>query len=157
DETVHTVVVILDNTAPTIAIVAPAPISYSHADTLTLAFSASDGAGSGVQSTIASLDGSSLLSNLPLTNGRSIDLLTELLLGPHSFTVESQAHVANNSNAAVAFSIVVTADSIQQDVTTFLSRGKIKNSGLANSLLAKLGAAASARARGDCRAAGNQY
>ena len=39
----------------------------------------------------------------------------------------------------------------------FLAAGKIKNDGLANSLLAKLRAAAAARARGSCQTADNVY
>jgi hypothetical protein len=57
----------------------------------------------------------------------------------------------------VSFSIVVTADSIKQDVNQFLAAGLIKSAGLANSLLGKLNAAADARSRGECGTAANQY
>jgi hypothetical protein len=42
-------------------------------------------------------------------------------------------------------------------VTQFLGAGKIKNNGEANALLAKLNAAANARAAGNCAVANNAY
>jgi hypothetical protein len=57
----------------------------------------------------------------------------------------------------VTFSIIVTAASIENDVNQFLAAGAIKNSGLANSLLAKLNAGEAARARGQCSVAANHY
>ena len=62
-----------------------------------------------------------------------------------------------NSEHSIVFSIVVTADSIQQSVSAFLAAHKIKNDGLAKSLLAKLDAAAAARARGECSVANAHY
>jgi hypothetical protein len=53
--------------------------------------------------------------------------------------------------------VIVTPDSIKGDVTQFLGAGKIKNNGEANSLLAKLNAAANARAAGNCVTANNIY
>jgi hypothetical protein len=50
----------------------------------------------------------------------------------------------------------VTADSIKADVYQFVSSGDIKGE-LANSLLAKLDAAAAALARGQCGTADNIY
>ena len=51
----------------------------------------------------------------------------------------------------------VTPESIKDDVNQFLQSGAIKNHGKANSLLAKLNAAAAARARGQCSTAANIY
>jgi hypothetical protein len=65
---------------------------------------------------------------------------------------------AGNADASsVTFTIIVTPDSIKDDVTQFLAAGKIKNNGEANSLLKKLDAAAKARAGGDCNSAANIY
>src|SRR5207302_2044758 len=127
----------------------PAAQAYTHTDTLTLAYSTSDGAGSGVASATASLDGSTTLNGHGLPSGQAIDLLTELSVGAHSFSVEGVDRVANHGIATVAFTIVVTADSIKDDVNRFLAAGLIKNGGMANSLLSKLSAAAAARSRGD--------
>jgi len=156
-EAPHSVTVVLDNAPPSISIVSPEARPYTHAETLTLSFSESDGAGSGVASATASLDGATTLAGHGLASGQAINLLTELALGPHSFTVQSADHVNNAGQSTVSFTIVVTADSIKQDVNQFLAAGLIKNAGLANSLLGKLNAAADARSRGECGTAANQY
>jgi hypothetical protein len=156
-EVPHSVAVVLDNTPPVSTVVVPAATRYVHSDLLTLDYSASDGAGSGVASTTASLDGSTTLNGHGLASGQVINLLTEMSIGPHSFTVEGVDRVSNRGVAAVAFTIVVTPDSIQQDVTLFLAAGLIKNGGIANSLLSKLSGAADARARGKCGTAANKY
>ncbi|HEY7289868.1 MAG TPA: hypothetical protein VH583_08530 [Vicinamibacterales bacterium] len=156
-EVTHSITVILDNTAPVISITSPTATQYVHSDTLTIGFTTSDGAGSGVASTAPSLDGQTTVAGHGLASGQVINLLTDLSLGPHSFSVISADHVANDSIASVSFSIIVTADSIKQDVEQFLAAGLIKNKGQANSLLAKLNAGADARTRGNCNTAGNNY
>ena len=156
-EAAHSVTVVLDNTPPSIAIVSPEARQYTHAETLTLGYSESDGTGSGVASETASLDGATTLDGHGLASGQAINLLTELALGPHSFTVQSADHVNNLGQSSVSFTIVVTADSIKQDVNQFFAAGLIENGGLANSLLAKLNAAADARNSGQCGTASNQY
>jgi hypothetical protein len=153
----HSVAAILDNTPPVSTIVVPAATQYVHSAVLTLDYSASDGVGSGVASTTASLDGSTTLSGHGLASGQVINLLTEMSVGPHSFTVEGVDHVSNRGVATVPFTIVVTPDSIKQDVTLFLAAGLIKNGGIANSLLSKLSGAEDARARGKCGTAANKY
>jgi hypothetical protein len=86
-----------------------------------------------------------------------INLLTELSLGPHSFTVAGVDNVANAGVSALSFTIVVTPESIKQDVNLFLAAGLIKNGGMANSLLAKLSSAEQARSRGNCSTAAHEY
>ena len=147
----------LDNTAPVSTIVVPAATQYSHSDSLTLNYSTSDGAGSGVASTATSLDGSTTLSGHGLASGQVINLLTELSLGPHSFSVSGIDNLANAGVSSVSFTIVVTPESIKQDVNLFLAAGLIKNAGLANSLLATLSAAEQARAMGNCSTSANNY
>ncbi len=156
-EAAHSSTLVLDNTPPSISIVAPQARAYTHAETLTLNYSENDGAGSGVASATASLDGATTLDGHGLDSGQAINLLTELALGPHSFTVQSADHVTNAGQSSVSFTIVVTAESIKQDVNQFLAAGFIKNDGLAKSLLAKLNAAADARTRGQCGTAANHY
>jgi hypothetical protein len=156
-EVAHSVTAILDNTAPVSTIVVPAATSYAHSDTLTLDYSTSDGTGSGVASTTTSLDGSSTLNGHDLASGQVINLLTELSLGPHSFTVAGVDNVANAGVSALSFTIVVSPESIKQDVNLFLAAGLIKNGGMANSLLAKLSSAEQARARGNCSPAAHEY
>jgi hypothetical protein len=156
-EVVHSQTAKLDNTPPVITIVSPTATQYAHSDTLTLSYSATDGSGSGIATTTAAMDGSTTLNGHGLPSGQAINLLIEMTLGPHSFSVQSVDRVTNQGSASVTFTIVVTPESIKQDVNIFLAAGLIKNSGLANSLLAKLSAAADARARGDCATAANIY
>jgi hypothetical protein len=142
---------------PNITITQPTSTQYLHTDTITLNYSAMD-TGCGVGSLTATMDGSpTLLDGHSLASGQTINLLTEMTLGDHTFTVTAADNVGGTSTASVTFSIIVTPASIEGDVTEFLASGAIKNSGLANSLLAKLNAAAAARARGQCSTAANQY
>lgn len=156
-EVVHSSHLILDNTAPAITIVQPTATEYPHSAVLTLDYSASDGTGSGVASLTALLDGSSTLAGHGLGDGQAINLLFELSLGEHTFVVDSEDNVENASQQSVTFSIVVTPESIKQDVQIFLDAGLIKDPGTATALLAKLNAAAEAFAEGDCARAANLY
>ena len=63
----------------------------------------------------------------------------------------------NPGTNSVTFSIIVTPDSIKEDVQQFLQGDAIKNKGQANSLVAKLDSAAAARRRGQCATAANIY
>ena len=98
-----------------------------------------------------------MLAGHGLTSGQAIALLTELALGPHVFSITATDRAGNSSSQSVTFQIIVTPDSIKDDVNQFLAAGEIRNNGLANSLLRKLDAAARARARGQCDTAANIY
>jgi hypothetical protein len=142
---------------PNITITQPTATQYAHSDTITLDYSATD-TGCGVGSLTATMDGAPTLPHVQsLDSGQIIPLLTELGLGDHTFTVTAGDNVGGTSTASVTFSIIVTAASVENDVNQFLAAGAIKNNGLANSLLAKLDAAAAARARGKCSVATNHY
>jgi hypothetical protein len=157
-EVTTTLKVTLDTKAPAASIVQPAQTSYPHSATLTLNYSVSDGTGSGLLTATPTLDGEPTLPDgTGLASGQAIQLLTELSLGRHTFAIDSADNVGNRGSRSVVFSIVVTPDSIRQDVILFLDANKIKNAGMAKSLLAKLDAAAAARGRGDCGTASNQY
>jgi hypothetical protein len=153
----QSIIAVLDNSPPVIGIVVPAAAQYVHSDTLILSYSVSDGAGSGVASTTPTMDGQSTVAGHGLATGQVINLLTELLVGPHTFAVAGIDHVTNGGVSSVTFTIIVTPDSIKQGVSQFLAAGLIKNSGLANSLSAKLNAAANARDKGNCSTAANNY
>jgi hypothetical protein len=156
-EVAHSAHVTLDNTAPIITIVQPTASEYTHSAVLTLDYSATDGAGSGVASLTATLDGSSTLAGHGLDDGQAINLLFELALGEHTFVVNSEDRVENGSMESVTFSIVVTPESIKEDVQIFLDAGMIKDPGTATALLAKLNEAAIAYAAGDCARAASLY
>jgi hypothetical protein len=153
----HTARLTLDNTPPAITINQPVATQYPHSATLTLDYNVGDGAGSGVREITASLDGATTLAGHGLASGQPIDLLTELSLGTHTFIVQATDNLGNTSMSSVTFTIIVTPDSIKDEVSHFSATGAIKNKGLANSLLAKLNAAAKARARGNCKTASNIY
>lgn len=156
-EVVHSSHLILDNTAPVITIVEPTATEYTHSEVLTLDYSATDGAGSGVGLLAATLDGASTLAGHGLDDGQAILLLLELPLGDHTFVVNSEDRVDNASMQSVTFSIIVTAESIKEAVDILLDAGLIKDPGTATALLAKLDAAADARARGRCAQAASLY
>jgi hypothetical protein len=149
---------VLDTTPPVITISQPAASPYPHNATLTLSYSVSDGTGSGVASSTPTMDGSpSLPDGHSLASGQAINLLTEMSLGTHVFRITAADNVGNAGSASVTFSVIVTPESIKDDVSQFLAAGKIKNKGEANSLLAKLDAAAKARTAGHCNTANNNY
>lgn len=154
----HTASLTLDNTPPAIGIVQPQATTYPHSAVLVLTYTVDDGTGSGVASFTPRIDGLTSLPGVPnLQSGQAINLLTELPLGTHTFSTTATDNLNNTGTSSVTFTIIVTADSIKGDVTQFLQSGAIKNSGEANSLLAKLDAAAAARARGECSTAKNMY
>jgi hypothetical protein len=154
----HSTHLVLDTTPPVSTIVQPAAASYPHSATLTLGYSLSDGNGSGVASFTPTMDGSPTLPDgHGLSSGQSINLLTEMTLGTHVFSISATDNVGNTGSTSVTFTVIVTPDSIKGDVSQFLGAGKIKNNGEANSLLAKLNAAANARAAGRCDTANNIY
>jgi hypothetical protein len=149
-------VIVVDTTPPVISISQPMAVQYSHSSTMTLDYTVID-ALSGVQSFTPTIDGSATVGGHGLATGQPIDLLTELGLGNHIFSISATDLATNGASRSVSFSIVVTADSIKDDVSQFLAHGMIKNKGEANSLTVKLNAAASSRARGDCKTAANNY
>jgi len=153
----HTTTVVLDTTPPVITIVQPAATQYVHSATLILSDTVTD-TGSGVKTVTPKMDGATTLPDgTGLASGQAIHLLTELSLGTHTFSINAADNVDNASVKSVTFSIIVTADSIKDDVRQFLQNGAIKNAGEASSLLAELDAAAAARAGGDCSTAGKIY
>lgn len=154
----HTATLTLDNTPPVISIGQPQATAYPHSAMLTLSYSVDDGTGSGVASFRPTMDGATTLPGpLGLQSGQVINLLMELTLGAHTFSIIATDNVNNTGTTSVTFTIIVTPDSIKGDVSQFLGAGKIKNNGEANSLLAKLNAAANARAAGNCATANNIY
>jgi hypothetical protein len=155
-ETVQSLRLTRDATAPTVTITAPAPGNYPHSATITAGFTADDGAGSAVATVRATLDGADTVAGQPLTSGMSIDLLTALGLGTHTLVVTATDRLGNTGQATVSFTIVVTPQSIKDDVSIFASRGDLA-SPQRTPLMAKLDAAAAARQRGDCTASSAIY
>ena len=156
-ESNKTVTVRIDEIAPAIVVNQPTNSNYTHSSTLTLDYNVSDAGGSGLNTTTPLMDGAATLAGHGLGSGQAIPLLTELALGSHTFSVGADDKAANSSIVTVTFNIVVTAQSIIDDVSQLIGTGDIKKAQLKNSLLAKLNAAAAAIARGNCTAASNNY
>ena len=153
----HVQLAYLDSTAPVTAITQPAATQYVHSDSFNINYSVSDGAGSGVKSSTPNIDGLTVLpDNTPVANNQTVNLLTALTLGTHTFTVDSVDNVNNPGSNSVTFTIIVTPDSIKDSVRQFLAAGKITQDE-ATSLLKKLNAAAKAWGKGSCARAANNY
>lgn len=153
----------IDTVAPVVTINQPTATQYPHSGVLTLDYTVTDGpatgvgAGSGVASTKVTLDGSTTLNGHGLASGQAINLLTELRLGEHTFTVESVDNVGHARTQTVTFTIIVTPESLIDAVRYFRSTGDISSDGVENSLLAKLYAAAPLWHAGNCAAAAGIY
>jgi hypothetical protein len=154
--TCSTTVKVQDTTPPLIAITQPMPTTYTHSSVLKLDYSVTDTC-SGVASFTPTMDGATTLDNHGLQSGQVIPLLTEMKLGTHQFSIGAVDVDGNADTKTVTFTIIVTPDSIKDDVNQFLAMGAIKNAGLANALLVILNAGASARVRGQCDTAANNY
>jgi hypothetical protein len=154
----------IDTTPPDITISQPQAASYTHSSTLTLGYTVVDGngqvtgvgAGSGVASVTATMDGSTTLAGQSLPSGQTINLLTEMTLGQHTFSVAATDNVGHLDSRSVTFFIIVTPQSIIEDVNQFYAAGDITQDE-ASSLLAKLQSAAKQWAAGDCQAATSIY
>jgi hypothetical protein len=152
----HTTTLKLDNTPPVISIAQPQATTYPHCGVLTLTYTVDDGTGSGVASFTPTMDGRiTLPGGVGLQSGQPINLLTELALGTHTFSVTATDNVNNTSATSVTFTIIVTADSIKCDVTELLSAGCIDDGGISSALTSKLSAAQAAISRGNIQTAIN--
>lgn len=156
-ESSYMLVVTLDNTEPVITIVQPTATHYVHSATLTLNFSVSDGSGSGVNHDTVTLDGSTIVAGQMLVNGLRINLLTELRLGAHTFSITAVDNLGNTATRSVTFTIIVTPRSIIADVQAFLSSGDLENARIADVLLEKLQASAKAEGHGNLERASDIY
>lgn len=151
---------VLDTKPPSIALGSPLNGSiWPHSSFMPLSYSVNDaGAGLASGSPTVLLDGQATIGGLPLTSGRIIDLLVSLSLGSHTLTINAEDKLGQASSQVTSiFTIIVTAQSIKDEVTRFRNEGMIKNNGITNSLLAKLNAAEDARQKGMCDTASNIY
>jgi hypothetical protein len=138
---------------PVITITQPAATSYPHSATLILNYTVTDG-GSGVATILPAMDGSATVAGNGLPSGEAILLLTSLPLGPNTFKIDSADMVGNKSSSSVTFNIIVTAQSMIDDLSILQGQGLAQQG---NSLLAKLTNAADDFTGGRCRVAANKY
>jgi len=155
-ETVQTTGFILDTTGPAVEITRPAAESYPHSAMLTLDYGADDGTGSGVKSTEARMDGAASVAGHDLADGVTLDLLTGMTLGTHLFRVEAGDGLDNTAADSVQFRIVVTPESILEDVNRFLADDSIAGK-LGTSLTQRLQQAASLVEQNGCGSAMGIY
>lgn len=180
--------IVLDNTPPAITVTETTPDSYdlhgiptyNHDHPFTLNWSITDdvaqGAkGSGVRSVgQATIDGSPILTDVitghqkvlsnNLSNGAgantvTINLLTELPLGYHTFAYGGAVdNVGNQANPTpVTFKVVSTLNSITADLDQFIADGGISDQPWAELLRRKMDAAALARSQGRYGVAASIY
>jgi hypothetical protein len=145
----------VDKKPPVITISQPMATQYVHSATLTLNYTVTDG-GSGVGTVTPTMDGGTTVGGSGLPSGQMINLLTTLPLGPNTFAIAAADKVNNQSSASVTFTIIVTPQSILDDVNQLQGSGAI-SANIAGALLAKLNAALAARNAGDCATAANIY
>ncbi len=146
---------VLDDSAPAVAVTAPAAGTYPHSATLILDYTVTD-PGSGVSEVDPTLDGAALVAGHGLGSGQPIDLLTELTLGMHTFTVVASDNLDNRDTTSVQFDIVVTPESIEEDVNLLAAAGKIAPNQV-SPLLRKLDQAKDAVDARGCRAGFGMY
>ena len=144
--------------APSIAIHEPRAVTYLHSDTITLDYSVTNGSGSTVESVTPLMDDEPTLTDgTGLDNGTVIHLLTQMIVGDHTFSVDAVNEYGRPATQSVTFSIVVTDASLADDIRQFLAAGSVRLPNGAQSLLGKLASAAKARAKGDCANAATIY
>ena len=152
-EVPKTKVVVLDSMPPSVTITAPAARAvYTHDMTLTLNYSAKD-SGSGLASSTASMDRQATVGNHGLRSGQVINLLTEMVLGSHTFKIDALDRVGNLSSVPAFFQIIATTQSIKNDVTKFFSSRAISSPSERNKLMNELDTAAAAYAGATCATA----
>jgi hypothetical protein len=154
----------IDTAPPSITINQPQARNYTHSSTLTLDYAVIDGngqatgvgAGSGVASITPTMDGAVTLAGHGLQSGQPINLMTEMAPGQHTFSVGATDDVGHADSKAVTFAIIVTPQSIIEDVNQFSAAGDITPNHV-RSLLAKLQNAAKQWAASNCNAATGMY
>lgn len=87
---------------------------------LTLDYSVAD-SGCGGASVTPRLDGMTMLHGHGLESGQAINLLTEVTTGDHTFTVDAVEQCGGRNTESVTFTIIVTPESIKDDVNEFLA------------------------------------
>jgi hypothetical protein len=90
-----------------------------------------------------------------LASGQSINLLTQMSPGTHAFTVNAMDNLNNAGAKTTTFTIIVTPDSLEQDVTILSGLGCIDNYGIGNALTGKLEEVKSRMTAGDTQAGVN--
>jgi xanthomonalisin len=145
----------VDKKPPSITINQPTATAYLHSGTLTLNYTVTDG-GSGVATVTPTMNGNTSVAGGGLTSGTVINLLTALPLGANRFKISAADKVGNNDSSSVTFTIVVTPQSIINDVNEFVaSRGINRDVGAV--LLGELNDALRERNGGQCRPADTMY
>jgi hypothetical protein len=145
----------VDMEPPLITITQPAATTYTHSGTLTLNYTVSDDGGSGVKTFTPKMNGSSTFTG-GLANGTVINLLTALPLGPNTFSINATDNVNNSDSESVTFTIIVTPQSIINDVNEFETSHVISRMA-AGLLLGPLNAALREWNAGVCGPAINSY
>jgi hypothetical protein len=101
------------------------------------------------------MEPTAMLDNTAVTNGQSINLLSQSL-GIHSLTVAASDVAGNSGSKSVSFRIIATVDTLITTVNILAQQGKINDTNFIKSLLAKLNEAKQALSRGNKKTASNK-
>lgn len=115
-----------------------------------------DGPGSGVDGTVATMDGVTNVNGQNITDGEMLDIF---LPGPGQLTlhVEAKDNLGNPATKDITFTAFVTIESLRDNMNHAADDlGMITKAGVRNALLSHLEAAIDARDRGSCGAMHNQ-
>jgi hypothetical protein len=123
--------VVLDTTAPVVTYSQPAAALYDTDDVSSIAYSANDGAGSGVASTSVTFDGA------PSTNGAVLDMFF-LPAGIHTMVVTATDNVGNSGQTPREFRLRATSVSLRNNVTRARQLGLIPSADVYKGLMDKL-------------------
>jgi hypothetical protein len=93
----------IDKKPPVIVITSPTASTYQPENTLVLNYSVTDG-GSGVATVTPTMDGSTMVGGVTLSNGLAISLAT-FSLGLHTFTVNATDVAGNMNSLSVTFKV----------------------------------------------------
>jgi hypothetical protein len=137
---------VLDTTPPRLTCPSP-PFgqTYDTASTITLQFSVSDGAGSGIAQSAAAVDGfGAPAGTTPTTSGTTLDLF-RFYPGTRHVNVSSSDKLGNAGTAACTFALHATLESLDANLTRAFNEHLINNRGILISLSQTLAAARLAR------------
>jgi hypothetical protein len=135
----------VDGTPPTITVTAPVadPPAYDTDDIVPVAYSSSDGAGVGVDTSTLKVR----LDGALVSNAFVIDTYL-LTAGLHTFTVTVADKLGNVGSKTVTFRVRATSASLLNNIKRARTEGKITSSGTYNGLVSSVDAAVKSHGKG---------
>jgi hypothetical protein len=142
-ETAHSTTVVLDTTPPVVTYSQPAASQYDTDDFSSIAFTVSDGAGSGVNAGSVSVT----FDGAPSSNGAVLDMFF-LTAGTHTAVVTAADNVGNIADTPRSFLLRATSQSLRNNVDRAYQLGLISKLTVYTGLVDKLDTAVKLHGRG---------